>query len=85
MAEAGFRQIDLQDVERIVEVKRGRKVLADPFLPKHSSSRLALLSEEAYQAGLQRIEAAIREAEARGETAAFHTDIRIEMLSGRKV
>ncbi len=84
MSEAGFAQVELQDGERITEVKRGREVLADPFLAKNSSSQLALLSEETYQAGLRRIEAAVAQAEARGETAVFHTDILVEMVSGRQ-
>ena len=84
MAEMGLEGIELQQMERIVETKHGRQVLDDPYLGKNASSQLALLSEETYLAGLQRIEAAVSQAEARGETILFRTDIRMSMLTGHK-
>jgi hypothetical protein len=42
------------------------------------------LSNELYQQGLQRIEAALRQAEARDEILVFETYIQILMLSGLK-
>ncbi|MCD6170004.1 MAG: methyltransferase domain-containing protein [Candidatus Latescibacteria bacterium] len=69
---------------RIIEIKRGREVLKDPYLRKNACSRLALLSDEAYNAGLESIEAAIAQAEARGETIVFRTDMLISMLTGYK-
>ena len=84
MAEAGFGEIGLQEVDRAVAAFAGRAVLSDPFLRQNASSQTALLSDEVYQAGLKGIEADVARAEARGETIVFHTDIRVEMLSGRK-
>ena len=85
MQAAGFSQIELRQVERVEELRQGRAVLADPFLSKSSTSQLALLSDEAYATGLQRIEAALQEAEARGETIVFPSEFSIEMMTGSKI
>ena len=68
---------------RILDHKVGREVLDDPFLRKDSTSQLVLLSDEAYAAGLRRIEAALTEAEAVGRALIFPDDISIAMLVGR--
>ncbi len=81
---AGFEQVDLQIVEQVNDVYVGRRVLNHPFLKKNSCSQLALLSDEAYQAGIAKIENAILEAEARGETIAFRNELFIHMLTGYK-
>jgi len=84
MFEDGLEEIEWREVERIVDPKYGRGVFDDPFLKKNSCSQLALLTEEAYRAGLERLEADLLEAEARGETLVFETDILTAMLAGRK-
>ena len=84
MVEDGFEEIEWRKVERIVDPKYGRAVFDDPFLEKDSCSQLTLLTEEAYRAGLERIEADLVEAEVRGETLVFETDILTAMLAGRK-
>jgi ubiquinone/menaquinone biosynthesis C-methylase UbiE len=83
MVAAGFEGVESRWVERIVDPKRGRAVLDDPFLRKDSCSQLALLSDEAYAAGLDRIEAALSSAEAAGETILFATDLLLAMIVGR--
>ena len=84
LAEAGFRRITQQEVERILDPKYGRDVFNDPFLQRNSCSQLALLTDKGYKAGLARIEADLVKAEARGETLVFATDILMLMLTGRK-
>lgn len=84
MVEEGFEGVERREVERILDPKYGRSVLDDPFLEKNSCSQLALLTDEVYQVGLERIEADLAEAEARGETLVFATDILTVMLAGRK-
>jgi SAM-dependent methyltransferase len=74
--------VECRIVERIWDPKTGREVLDDPFLRKNSCSQLALLSEEAYQAGLRRIRAALDRAEAAGETLTFSVDTPLAMISG---
>jgi ubiquinone/menaquinone biosynthesis C-methylase UbiE len=82
MRAAGLARLERRTVERIVDHKTGRGVLADPFLRKEACSQLALLSDEAYAAGLRCVEAALDAAEARGETLTFPTDLHIAMLAG---
>lgn len=82
MLAAGFAPVQWRLVERIVAEKVGRSVLADPFLEKSAVSQLALLSDEAYAAGLARIQAALIEAEAAGETRTFPVAFALSMLVG---
>ena len=80
MAEAGFHSIRRELVEHIVDHKHGRAVLDDPFLKKHAASQLALLSDEAYAAGLRRIRAALAAA---NDDLHFPVDILSEMIVGQ--
>jgi len=82
MIEEGLERIEWRLVERIKDHKTGREVFADPFLQKNACSQLALLSDEAYAAGLRRIATALTESEARGETITFPTDLWQAMLIG---
>ena len=82
MAAAGFRRIEWQPADQIVDAKVGRAVLDDYFLKKDACSQLSLLSDEEYQAGLRRIEAALAEAEATGEPVTFAVDLFLAMVVG---
>jgi ubiquinone/menaquinone biosynthesis C-methylase UbiE len=84
MTTAGFKQLEFAEIEHIVDHKRGAAVFADPYLRKESNSQLALLSDEAYVQGLRRMKEALAEAEEKGETVLFETDLSIFMLSGRR-
>ena len=84
MDAVGFEDLELAEVEHIAGHKRGREVLSDPFLQKLACSQLALLTDEAFADGLQRIEEDLTRAERRGETLTFETELTIQMLSGRK-
>jgi ubiquinone/menaquinone biosynthesis C-methylase UbiE len=83
MVTAGFEPVQWRLVERVVSEKVGPAVLADPFLQKEAVSQLALLSDEAYAAGLGRIEAALAKAESAGKTLTFPVAFALAMLSGR--
>jgi SAM-dependent methyltransferase len=74
--------VECRVVDRIWSPKRGRAVLDDPFIRQESCSQLALLSRAAYQAGLRRIETALDEAEAAGETLVFPVDTPLAMIGG---
>jgi ubiquinone/menaquinone biosynthesis C-methylase UbiE len=69
--QAGFQSISRQVVEQFNDKIVGEAVFDSYFLRKDSSSQLILLSDEAYQAGLARIRAAIAEAKTRGEEVIF--------------
>ena len=79
-----FVDIQSWQVERIIDHKQGREVLSDPFLRKNACSQLALLTDKAYRAGLQRIQKALKRAEQRGEVLCFRSDIRVGALVGRR-
>jgi SAM-dependent methyltransferase len=83
MVAAGFERVTWEPVVRIYDPKLGRAVLVDPFLHKDATSQLTLLTDEAYAAGLRRIQAAVEAAEALGEQRDFPVDIPIGMLVGR--
>jgi SAM-dependent methyltransferase len=82
MRAASFERIESRMVDRILDHKVGAQVLDDPFLHKDATSQLALLSDAAYRAGLNRIRLAIAAAEAAGEQLVFPVDIPITMLVG---
>ena len=83
MIAAGFGRLGWQTVEEIRDAKAGRAVLHDPFLDRDATSQLTLLDDEAYAAGLGRIEADLAAAECAGEALTFATDLTLDMLVGR--
>jgi len=83
MVVAGFARVEWRVVEHIVGQHVGRAVLQDPILQKHGTSQLALLTDEAYAAGMSRIKAALGGAEATGRTLVFPVDISLTMVTGR--
>jgi SAM-dependent methyltransferase len=82
MSAAGFVNIELQLAEEIIAPKYGFAVLGDPFLAKNSCSQLALLSDQEYAAGLDRIRQALAEADAQGKTVVFRDTIQIHQMVG---
>ena len=84
MVEAGFRDVECWETERLVDPKQGRDVLNDPFLRKHSCSQLALLTDEEYAVGLRRIRTALRKAEAERTDIVFQTIVSHSVVLGEK-
>ena len=82
MLAAGFECMELRLVEEIEDPKYGLAVLEDPFLAKNACSQLALLSDQAYEEGLDRIRRALARAEAQGKTLVFQNTLQIHMLVG---
>ena len=80
---AGFERATWVTAERICAVQRGRAVLDDPFLQKHGTSQLALLSDEAYQAGLARLTRDVMAAEAAGQALEFVSDLWMSAVVAR--
>ena len=72
---AGFERAAWSTAERIHAVQRGAAVLDDPFLQKHGTSQLALLSDDAYRAGLARLTRDVAAAEAAGQALEFASDL----------
>ena len=84
MLKAGFDSLRLDPVETIQDHKYGAGVLDDPFLEKNATSQLALLTDQEYHRGIQRIQNALKVAELNGETLIFPVDLRLDMLVGKK-
>ncbi len=80
----GYKEIQWNPVETIFDHKFGRDVLKDPFIKKNAVSQLAILSDQAYRQGIERIQEAIKDAEAVGDNQIFQTELRIDMLTGTK-
>ncbi|NIN67852.1 MAG: methyltransferase domain-containing protein [Anaerolineae bacterium] len=83
MTDAGFLQVRSGVAEHIQESLTGREVLQSPFLQKHGTSQLAILTDEAYEAGLNRIKADLEEAETAGRPLRFEVDISLALVTGR--
>jgi SAM-dependent methyltransferase len=83
MIAAGFDSTEWRLVHQVAHEVRGREALANHFLQKNGTSQLTLLSDEAYNAGLRRIESAIAEAEAKGEILTLPVYISFSMVTGR--
>jgi SAM-dependent methyltransferase len=84
MAAAGLEAVGARVVERIRKTWSGAQVLDEPFLDKGSTSQLALLSDEAYAAGVERIRAEVRRAEDEGRQAVFGIDLVLNLAVGRR-
>jgi SAM-dependent methyltransferase len=82
MIAAGFARTAWGTAERTHYAHVGRAILDDYFLKKHATSQLAQLSDEAYAIGLERITAAIANAELLGTTLEFPVDLGMELVLG---
>jgi hypothetical protein len=84
MKETGFENTSIRTVEHIQNIHIGRGILRDPFLKQNATSQLALLDTEVYDAGVERIKAAIADAERNNKTVVFSADIQVKMFLGYK-
>lgn len=82
--ECGFIEIRNEKVQNIHSVKIGNDVLSDHFITRAGSSQLALLSEEEYEAGLNKIRRDIYAAQHSGTGITFTTNLNIFMLTAVK-
>jgi hypothetical protein len=83
MLHAGFHNFQLRSVESINDDKLGRDVLNDPFLKKHAVSQLAMLSDEEYVNGIERIKLAIQKAETASQLLTFKVRLRMDMITAQ--
>ena len=80
MLAAGFVRAEWRVADHIYQEFVGREVLDNPFTQKSGSSQLALLSDAAYTAGMDRIRAAV--ADATDAPPVFVTDQWLTLLVG---
>ncbi|MDP1544916.1 MAG: class I SAM-dependent methyltransferase [Anaerolineales bacterium] len=84
MEQEGFKNTSVQTVEHIKNIHVGEAALKDPFLKHNATSQLALLDEETYQAGMERIRQTLAEANAKRERIVFRSEIDVKMALGFK-
>lgn len=81
---AGFEQISSPIVQHIDESVVGETIFDSYWLRKDSCSQLILLTDEAYQAGLNCIRHRLAKAETTGKTVIFRTRLAVRMCRGFK-
>ncbi len=82
MSEAGFRKVEWQVAEHIQDNRSGPSILESHFLGKNGTSQLVLLSDEAYQNGLAKINRALEDASRAGRELVFPTEIDLVLALG---
>jgi hypothetical protein len=80
MLRAGFARVDFRVACRFAQTRRGRSVLEDPELRRRGCSQIALLTDEQYAAGMERIAAALRRS--KSESPELKMDIAMMMQCG---
>lgn len=80
MLAAGFVRAEWRVAEHIHQEFVGQAILDNPFTQKHGSSQLAMLSDAAYTAGLNRLHTALARAD--GTPPVFVTDQWLTLLVG---
>ncbi|MBN1266038.1 MAG: class I SAM-dependent methyltransferase [Anaerolineales bacterium] len=83
-SETGFSRLQKRTLHTIEECSFGREVFDNPFLKKSASSQLILLSDEDYEAGLEKMKQAINHAEKAGQQIHFQTVLPVEMFRAEK-
>jgi ubiquinone/menaquinone biosynthesis C-methylase UbiE len=81
MLRAGFSSVECRVASRFRHTRWGRAVFADPELQRNGCSQLALLSDAQYDAGIGRIESALRRPE-QNRSVAFKVDIAMMLECG---
>jgi ubiquinone/menaquinone biosynthesis C-methylase UbiE len=82
MKQEGFADIERHDVEHILNIRVGEGVLNDPFIKHNATSQLALLNEETYLAGIEKIKADLKRP--RNKPIIFKSDFWVKMFTGIK-
>lgn len=84
MLNIGLTDVNLINVDHVLSVKNGDEVLNDHFLDKKGSSQLALLSDEEYFLGLQRIKSDINKSKTNNLQITFTSKLFFYALTGKK-
>lgn len=84
MKQAGFQDVRREDTEHILNIFMSDGVLNDPFIKHNATSQLALLSEEAYAAGIEKIKLNLKKAQSNNKKIMFKSDFWVRMFTGIK-
>ena len=83
MNEAGYENVKVEVVHSLKDNKPGAKIFDDNFIQKDQASQLALLTDEEYLKGLERINSAVKTADDDDEEIIFPVRLDFAMISGR--
>ena len=83
MVESGFQKVEWQVAHHIQDNLSGDEILKSHFLGKNGTSQLVLITDEAYQQGIARIELAVDAAAREGTELFFPSEIDLVMTVGR--
>lgn len=83
-SENGFAEIKTELIHIVKNDKTGRDVLQDHFLDKRGASQLALLSDEEYQKGLEKIKEDILKTEQSNKEIVFHVKLIFYALTAKR-
>ena len=81
MLRAGFDRVECRVADRLAQTRVGRAVLEDPELQRKGCSQMALLTDEQYAAGIERIKSTLLLSESR-EPPTFGANIAMMMCCG---
>ncbi len=81
---SGYGSIKIEQVHKIDIIKKGRDFLEDHFITKKGASQLALLSDEEYRKGIDKIKSDIEKSEAVGKESHFEIKLHFYAASGIK-
>lgn len=81
---AGFQDFQRQNVEHINNIFIGEDILNDPFIKHNATSQLALLSEDTYKAGIEKIKSDLTKAQLINKQITFKSDFWVRMFTGIK-
>jgi hypothetical protein len=81
MLRAGFDRVDCRMACRFAQTRIGRTVFDDPELQRNGCSQMALLTDEQYAAGIERINSAISRSITR-EPPVFKAKIAMILICG---
>lgn len=82
MKDAGFEECSTREVEHWVTRLPAREILQQGRLDKTSTSQLAVLTEEQYQQGMQKIQIETERAEEKGEVLFLTSNLRLYETTG---
>jgi ubiquinone/menaquinone biosynthesis C-methylase UbiE len=84
MRKTGFENIETKSVERILYKIPNENVMDDHFLKKENASQLALLSDEEYERGIEKLKRTVEKNSEMDERKYFIQKLIFKMITGTK-
>lgn len=84
MVKINFSDVNINPVHKIDTFKKGDEILNDHFIDKRGASQLALLSDEEYQTGINKINIDINQAKLQQKDIVFETRLNFYAVTGTK-